>query len=172
MIKVLVAALLGTIIGIAVMVVVIAVSGTDTSGASSVGLNLSLSTFSPSTSIASTPSSSGGGSSGGGGGPTSGGTGGGDANAGKAVFASAGCASCHTLSAAGATGQVGPDLDTAIKSDAGSTPLPDFIKESIVDPDKVIAHGYSAGIMPTNFGSTLSSSDIDNLVALIMSSQK
>lgn len=31
--------------------------------------------------------------------------------AGKAVFANAGCGSCHTLSAAGATGTVGPALD-------------------------------------------------------------
>jgi mono/diheme cytochrome c family protein len=30
---------------------------------------------------------------------------------GASVFASAGCASCHTLSAAGATGTVGPNLD-------------------------------------------------------------
>lgn len=35
----------------------------------------------------------------------------GDAAAGKAVFASSGCASCHTLMAAGATGTVGPNLD-------------------------------------------------------------
>ena len=39
------------------------------------------------------------------GGPT------GDPVAGKAVFASAGCAACHTLKAAGATGSVGPNLD-------------------------------------------------------------
>jgi mono/diheme cytochrome c family protein len=31
---------------------------------------------------------------------------------GKAVFASAGCGSCHTLKAAGATGNIGPNLDT------------------------------------------------------------
>jgi mono/diheme cytochrome c family protein len=35
----------------------------------------------------------------------------GDPAAGKEVFASAGCASCHTLSDAGATGTVGPNLD-------------------------------------------------------------
>jgi mono/diheme cytochrome c family protein len=28
------------------------------------------------------------------------------------VFASAGCGSCHTLKAAGATGNIGPNLDT------------------------------------------------------------
>jgi mono/diheme cytochrome c family protein len=35
----------------------------------------------------------------------------GDAAAGKKVFASAGCAGCHTLKDAGATGTVGPNLD-------------------------------------------------------------
>ena len=37
----------------------------------------------------------------------------GDAAAGKDVFASAGCAACHTLSAANANGTVGPNLDDA-----------------------------------------------------------
>ncbi len=35
----------------------------------------------------------------------------GDAAAGAEVFASAGCGSCHTLAAAGSTGNVGPNLD-------------------------------------------------------------
>jgi mono/diheme cytochrome c family protein len=35
----------------------------------------------------------------------------GDPAAGKTVFASAGCGGCHTLKAAGATGNVGPNLD-------------------------------------------------------------
>jgi mono/diheme cytochrome c family protein len=35
----------------------------------------------------------------------------GDATAGKAVFSSAGCSGCHTLKAAGASGNVGPNLD-------------------------------------------------------------
>lgn len=38
---------------------------------------------------------------------------GGDLQAGKQVFASAGCGSCHTLADAGSTGQVGPNLDQA-----------------------------------------------------------
>jgi len=37
----------------------------------------------------------------------------GDATAGKAVFESAGCTACHTLSAASSTGTVGPNLDQA-----------------------------------------------------------
>jgi len=35
----------------------------------------------------------------------------GDAEAGKAVFASAGCGGCHTLEEAGSSGSVGPKLD-------------------------------------------------------------
>ena len=30
-----------------------------------------------------------------------------------------------------------------------------FIKESIIDPDKVIADGYQSGIMPGNFAQTV-----------------
>jgi cytochrome c6 len=36
----------------------------------------------------------------------------GDAAAGKEVFLSAGCASCHTLADAGTTGTIGPNLDS------------------------------------------------------------
>jgi mono/diheme cytochrome c family protein len=38
--------------------------------------------------------------------------------AGRAVFASAGCGSCHTLAAAHATGDVGPNLDDLKPSEA------------------------------------------------------
>ncbi|HZI36348.1 MAG TPA: cytochrome c [Gaiellales bacterium] len=95
MIKVLVAALVGTIIGIVVMVAVIAIAGTDTSGASSVGLGtLPNSTFTPSGSTggATTPPPSSGGSSG----PSSAGGGGNAAN-GKVLFTSKTCAGCHSV---------------------------------------------------------------------------
>ena len=42
----------------------------------------------------------------------------GDASNGEKVFASAGCGGCHTLKAAGSTGNVGPNLDDA-KPDVG-----------------------------------------------------
>jgi cytochrome c551/c552 len=99
MIKVLVAALVGTIIGIVVMVAVIAIAGTDTSGASSVGLGaLPNSTFTTSGSSApsSSPPPSSGGSSGGSSGPSSSGGGGNAAN-GKVLFTSKTCSSCHSV---------------------------------------------------------------------------
>jgi len=101
--------------------------------------------------------------------------GGGNAAAGKSVFASSGCASCHTFKPAGATGTIGPDLDSAPASDAKAdhnTPLPAFIQESIVNPDAYIAKGFNKGLMPTNFGTQLSSSQLSDLVAFILSGTK
>jgi cytochrome c551/c552 len=108
-------------------------------------------------------------SSGGGGG------GGGNAAAGKSVFSSNGCASCHTFQPAGATGTIGPNLDSAPTTDAKADKnmaLAAFVKESIVNPDAYIAKGYSKGLMPTTFGNSLSSSQLNDLVAFIVSGAK
>jgi cytochrome c oxidase subunit II len=170
MIKVLVAALIGTVIGIAVMVVTIVAAGGETKNSSSLGLSLSLSTAvvsTPASSATSTPPpTSGGGSTGGSGG-------GGDAAAGKAVFASNGCGSCHTLAVAGASGTIGPDLGK-ISADAtkAGMPLTAFIKQSITDPAAFTASGGPwATAMPTTFGSSLSATQLADLVALIVSGQ-
>ena len=45
----------------------------------------------------------------------------GDATAGEGVYASAGCGGCHTLEAAGSTGNVGPNLDDSKPSAALTT---------------------------------------------------
>ena len=58
----------------------------------------------------------------------------GDPVAGKKVFETAGCASCHTLKDAGSTGTIGPNLDEAKPSLAkallrvtyGKSPMPSF----------------------------------------------
>jgi cytochrome c oxidase subunit II len=69
------------------------------------------------------------------------------------------CATCHTLADAGAKGQVGPDLDKVLKGKDAA-----FIKESILQPDKEIAPGFQGGVMPPNFGDTLSAEQVDALV--------
>jgi cytochrome c oxidase subunit II len=94
----------------------------------------------------------------------SGSTGGG----GAAVFSSAGCGGCHTFTAAGTNGAVGPDLDNvaADAKKAGEDPAA-YVKESIVDPNKVIASGYAAGVMPDTFGQSLSAKEIDALVTYL-----
>jgi cytochrome c oxidase subunit 2 len=173
MIKVLVAGLVGTVLGVVVMIIVIVLAGTTTSGATSVGLgSLPLSTAAlsggastPTSTPTSTPPPSSGGSSTGAAG---------NAANGKTIFTgSAGCGGCHALAAAGTSGGVGPALDD-LSGDAqkAGEPLDAFIKSSIVDPGAFVASGYPDGVMPTSFGSTLSSTDIDDLVAFISASQK
>ena len=103
-----------------------------------------------------------------------GGGGGGNAASGEKVFASNGCASCHTFKPAGATGTIGPDLDKAPTTDAKADhnmDLTAFVHESIVKPDAYIAKGYSGGIMPSSFGSSISSSDLNDLVEFIVKGQ-
>ncbi len=85
--------------------------------------------------------------------------------AGKAVFANNGCASCHTLKAAGATGKVGPDLDKlpTYAKQAGK-PLEAFVKESIVDPNAYVQPGFPKGVMPTF---NLPADQVDALVSFL-----
>ena len=82
--------------------------------------------------------------------------------AGKQVFASNGCASCHTFKPAGANGKVGPDLDTVLKGKDAA-----FIKTSITDPNAEIAPGFQPNIMPQGYGSQLTSQQINDLVAFL-----
>jgi cytochrome c oxidase subunit II len=93
---------------------------------------------------------------------------GGPVNA-SAVF-SQDCGSCHTLSAAGTTGTVGPNLDNlaadATKYGQGASEQ-QYVHDSIVDPGKVVVQGYPPNVMPATFGSTLSSAQIDALVKLL-----
>ena len=97
---------------------------------------------------------------------------GGDAAAGKDVFNS-NCASCHAFEAAGSSGTFGPNLDDQLVSDAvadHNMALSDFIRESITNPDAYIADGFSSPSgMPGIFGSSLTKTQIDDLVAFISS---
>jgi cytochrome c551/c552 len=102
-------------------------------------------------------------------------SGGGNAAAGKAVFASNGCATCHTFQPASSNGTIGPDLDSAPAADAKADhnmALAAFVKQSIVDPDAYIAKGYKKGLMPTTFGSSIKGAQLNDLVAFILSGTK
>ena len=102
-------------------------------------------------------------------------SGGGNAAAGQSVFASSGCGSCHTFKPANATGTIGPDLDKAPAQDAKADhnmALAAFVTESIVKPDAYIAKGFSKGLMPTTFGKSLSKTQLNDLVAFILSGTK
>jgi cytochrome c oxidase subunit 2 len=78
-----------------------------------------------------------------------------------------GCAACHTLADAGATGTTGPDLDRVLPGMSE-----DEIRTDIVDPNASIAPGYAANIMPPNFAQTLSAQQLDGLVAYLATLSK
>jgi mono/diheme cytochrome c family protein len=84
---------------------------------------------------------------------------------GAQVFASNGCGSCHTLAAANSGGTTGPDLDEVLPGQPESE-----ILESIVDPNAKIAQGYPAGVMPENFGETISEEELKELVEYLSES--
>jgi cytochrome c551/c552 len=93
---------------------------------------------------------------------------------GKPVFAANGCGSCHTFKPAGSTGTIGPDLDTTPAKDAtkDNMPLAAFIRESIVDPNAYISPGYQKGVMPESFGTSLSKTQLAQLVAFVAAGSK
>jgi mono/diheme cytochrome c family protein len=75
----------------------------------------------------------------------------GDPVNGKEVFAGAGCASCHTLADAGATGTVGPNLDEA-------QPSFDLVVDRVTN---------GAGVMPS-FSGQLSEQEIQDVAAYVV----
>jgi mono/diheme cytochrome c family protein len=88
----------------------------------------------------------------------------GSPEAGRAVFESQGCGTCHTFSAAGTSGSVGPNLDESLDGKDAA-----YVSRAIVDPDAEIAQGYSAGVMPKTYEEQLSPKQLDDLVAFLTS---
>jgi mono/diheme cytochrome c family protein len=79
--------------------------------------------------------------------------------AGKQVFETAGCKSCHTLKAAGATGTIGPDLDQ--------------VKPPVATVIQFVTNGYNgvgAAIPMPSFQGTLSTAKIQDVAAFVYAS--
>ena len=74
----------------------------------------------------------------------------GDPANGKSVFASAGCGGCHTFSAAGSTGTVGPSLD-----------------DSSIDFDGAVQQIENGGGGMPPFGDRLSDQEIADVAAFV-----
>ena len=91
----------------------------------------------------------------------------GDPAAGKTLYASNGCAGCHTFKPAASTGKVGPDLDNlaadAQKANQGS--LEQYTAESIKNPGAYVVPGFQNGVMPAF--TSLSDKQLADLVAFL-----
>ncbi len=79
----------------------------------------------------------------------------GSAAAGKAIFASAGCANCHTLKAAGSHGTIGPNLDER-------RPSMDKVVERVTE---------GKGVMPS-FKGQLTDAQIQSVAAFVSSATR
>lgn len=93
----------------------------------------------------------------------------GDVAAGKQVYASNGCGSCHTFEPAGSSGTTGPDLDELPDlAENANQPVANFTRTSITDPTAYVEEGFPEGIMPAY--DQLSEQDLNNLVAFLTQS--
>jgi mono/diheme cytochrome c family protein len=79
--------------------------------------------------------------------------------AGRRVFLSSGCGSCHRLAEAATNGTTGPNLDEALQRSSARE-----IRDAIVTPDADIAAGFGAGVMPGDYRQRLSRQELTDLV--------
>ena len=104
---------------------------------------------------------------GGGGGDVGSGGGDPDVQAGQKLFTQpvlakqAGCSTCHSTNGSVI---VGPSMQGI-----GSRMSEDEIRTAILDPDAVIAEGFTAGIMPAVWGDELTDEQVNHLVAYLSS---
>ncbi len=87
----------------------------------------------------------------------------GDAAAGKTVYGSSGCGSCHTFDPAGSDAAVGPNLNESIEGKDL-----EYVQRAIVEPNAEVAEGYQEGSMP--WFDQLSDEQVGDLVAFLTQS--
>jgi nitric oxide reductase subunit C len=109
---------------------------------------------------------------------------GGDAGRGAKLFETLPCASCHDVAHPWPGGAVCPNLGNIATEAARIVRRPDYhgratdaagyIRESILDPNAYIVPGPSyrqadgQSVMPKDFGRTLTSAQLDDLVAFLL----
>jgi|SRR4051812_28336772 mono/diheme cytochrome c family protein len=90
----------------------------------------------------------------------------GESSSGAQVFTAVGCGGCHTLSAAGSTGETGPNLDESLAPDDDTQ----GIEEMIVHPNEEVVEGYPRNVMPQTYGQSLSKAEVHQLAAFMVAS--
>jgi len=81
------------------------------------------------------------------------------------VIAKYTCGMCHKI--ADQAGEVGPNL-----TKIGATRSKDYIRQSILDPEAVIAKGFSGGMMPQTYGEQMKAKELEMLVNYLAGSKK
>ncbi|MDJ0664953.1 MAG: cytochrome c [Acidimicrobiia bacterium] len=81
--------------------------------------------------------------------------------AGEAIANSNGCVACHSVDGSVLAGPSWLGLGDRVDEE--------YILTSIIDPNAVIAEGFTEGIMPTTYADSISAEDLDALVAYLAS---
>lgn len=80
-----------------------------------------------------------------------------------------GCITCHSLEPGVVI--VGPshsDIGTRAETAVPGMSAEDYLRQSIVEPDAHITEGYTEGVMYQNFGEELTNTQINDLVAFLL----
>ncbi len=102
---------------------------------------------------------------------------GGDAKRGEELYkqtvigsqAAPGCITCHSLEAGKVL--IGPPhagLATKAETAVPGMSAEDYLRESIIEPDAHLVDGFSAGIMYQNYAKDLKESEINDLLAFLL----
>jgi len=70
------------------------------------------------------------------------------------------CVACHSVNGTG--GVLGPDL-----SDIGAINTQEYLRDSIVDPNKIVVTGFEKDVMPRFYGNHITEEEMENLVAFL-----
>lgn len=73
------------------------------------------------------------------------------------VIVKYGCGMCHKV--ADQVGALGPDL-----TKIGKSKSKDYLRQAILDPEAVIAQGFTGGMMPPTFGEQMKAKELEMLV--------
>ena len=94
-----------------------------------------------------------------------------DARDGRQIFTAAGCGGCHTFGPAGTNASIGPSLDELAQAAARRQPgtsAEHYTEQAILEPDRFITPGFSAGVMPTNYEQQLKPEQVRALVDFLL----
>jgi mono/diheme cytochrome c family protein len=75
------------------------------------------------------------------------------------------CGGCHVLSAAGTTGAIGPNLDDVLPGQSAAQ-----VSDSIANPAANISAGFPDGVMPANYGDSLTPPQLQQLAEYLLQS--
>lgn len=89
------------------------------------------------------------------------------ATTGEQIFTAAGCAGCHALGKAGASGNIGPSLDDLAQSGDIQGSPEEYLQRALLDPDADVAQGFQAGVMPS-FEGKLTDKQVQTLVDYLL----